>query len=548
MRNLLFTLFLAISSTAMCQIDLSVEEFTSGLSSPVGIYNSGDVEDDRIFVLERSGRIRIVDGTGSLQSTSFLDINPIVAQTGGSSEQGLLGMAFHPDYANNGYFFVHYTDNSGDGQISRFTVDDTDPNLADAASEFEIINISQPYGNHNGGEIQFGPDGYLYIGLGDGGSFDDPENRSQNPQELLGKMLRIDIDNGTPFSIPADNPFVDDASTLDEIWSIGLRNPWRFSFDRITGDMWIGDVGQNQKEEIDFEPAGSAGGINYGWRCYEATNAYLTSGCGNVSEYTDPVVEISHGGFSGPCSITGGYVYRGVEYTDIYGKYIFADYCSGDIWAITNDGAGGFTNEELADINNSAWSSFGEDSQGRLYIASLTQGRIYKLTTAKESLKPAIELSTANILESTPGDFAPYTANQWYLDDEVIDGATSENHTPLVDGVYQLQVTTTPGGRLWSNSVDVTTTSINSPQLPENSLTVSPNPFMNNVQVAIALENKSNATLDLFSIDGKLLKSWKKEFDKTWNETIDLTNLAAGVYQFELKADGKSISKKIVKQ
>ncbi len=548
MRNFLFFSLLAISTTLYSQIELTLEQYTAGLSSPVGVYNTGDVDDDRIFVLERSGRIRIVDGSGALQSSAFLNIDPIVAQTGGSSEQGLLGMAFHPDYANNGFFYVHYSDNSGDGQISRFSVDDTDPNLADGASEFKIIKIDQPYGNHNGGEIQFGPDGYLYIGMGDGGAFDDPENRSQNPQELLGKMLRIDVDNGAPYSIPGDNPFVGDATTKDEIWAIGLRNPWRFSFDRMTGDMWIGDVGQNQAEEIDFEPAGSAGGLNYGWRCYEANDLYLTGGCGNASEYTAPAVEIPQGGFSGPCSITGGYVYRGVEYTDIHGKYIYGDYCSGDIWAITNNGAGGFTNENLDKINNSAWSSFGEDSQGRLYIVSLTGGRIYKVTTAKESLKPVIALSASNVLESTPGDFAPYTAYQWYLDGQEVAGASSENYTPIANGTYQLQVTTTPGGKLWSNTQEVTITSINSPQLPENNLIVNPNPFTNSIQVDIEIEKIAVMELTLFSIDGKKLRSWTKENVNLWNEEIALSDLAAGVYQLELQADGKLVSKKIVKQ
>lgn len=376
--NTLFLLcFLSICLTAQT---IELEQYATGFLSPVDITHAGD---ERLFVVERSGRIKIIDENGAVVFTPFLDIDNLVANTGGQSERGLLGLAFHPDYMNNGYFFVNYTDNSGETIIARYSVDSSDPNLADPNSAEIIMTIDQPYSNHNGGGIKFGPDGYLYIGMGDGGSGNDPQNYSQNTQSLLGKMLRIDIDNGLPYTIPADNPFINDANVLDEIWAIGVRNPWRFSFDRETGDLWIADVGQNAWEEIDFQPAGSPGGENYGWRCYEGNHlngSVNTSNCGSSSDYVAPVYEIQHQGFSGPCSITGGFVYRGEDYPDLEGIYICADYCSGEFFTVAPDGSGGWVGQEVADFNYDI-SAFGEDVDGELYAARMGQGRIYKVVS-----------------------------------------------------------------------------------------------------------------------------------------------------------------------
>ena len=263
------------------------------------------------------------------------------------------------------------------------------------------MNIQQPASNHNGGCLKFGSDGFLYIGLGDGGSGNDPWNNSQNTNVMLGKMLRIDVDNGSPYSIPADNPFVNDENVLDEIWAIGLRNPWRFSFDKMTGDLWIGDVGQNGFEEIDFEAAESLGGLNYGWRCFEGTQFTgldPQSACDGVFE--DPVFEIQHMGFSGPCSITGGFVYRGTEFPDLFGTYLCADFCSGQVWAITPDGAGGWNGEEIDNGFNNV-STFGEDVNGELYCAKLNQGRIFKITT---DICVSFEVSVSDINDSCEGE------------------------------------------------------------------------------------------------------------------------------------------------
>ncbi len=370
-------LLLCISLFLQAQPEIQLEQIATGFSSPVEITHAGDA---RLFVVERAGRIKIIDADGTVLSENFLNITDRVHSFGGQGEIGLLGLAFHPDYANNGYFYVYYTNNEDNSNLSRFRVSTFDDNVASISTEEILITLEQPYLNHNGGCLRFGPDGYLYVGTGDGGSAGDPENRSQNTQSFLGKMLRFDVDNGDPYSIPPDNPFVNDPNTQDLIWALGLRNPWRFSFDRLTGDMWIGDVGQGEWEEIDFQDASSTGGENYGWRCYEGDNPYNTVGCGNASDYTAPATAYNHNGFT-HCSVTGGHVYRGAEYEDMQGFYFYADYCSGQMWATQKTGST-FTNYEVGNFNGFDISTFGEGNDGNLYAATLGTGRIYKLTSA----------------------------------------------------------------------------------------------------------------------------------------------------------------------
>tara|TARA_R110000787_G_scaffold286385_1_gene404537 strand:- start:14073 stop:15443 length:1371 start_codon:yes stop_codon:yes gene_type:complete len=365
MKNLLRTLFLLFISFYSYAQEVDIELFKNGFISPVDIKNAGD---DRLFIVEQAGRIKILNADATINPVSFLDITSLISSGG---ERGLLGLAFHPDYANNGYFFVHYSDTSGDTQIARYTVDSTDPDVADSASALLIIDAEQPFGNHNGGCIQFGADGYLYIGLGDGGSAGDPGNRSQNLQLLLGKMLRIDINNtagGNNYAIPADNPFIGDPNALDEIWAYGLRNPWRFSFDSETDELWIADVGQGSIEEINRADL-DASGLNYGWRCYEGSETYNTSGCPNSSELTFPVAEYTH---SVGYSITGGYVYHGNVYSDIQDLYFFAD-LNGLIGTVDND-------NNLVNHGDfgGTWVSFGEDINGEVYISDIS-GSIYKI-------------------------------------------------------------------------------------------------------------------------------------------------------------------------
>lgn len=357
--------------------------FADGFSSPVTITHAGD---NRLFVVNQPGSIVIVDSTGHLNAEPFLDIIDKVTFEG---EQGLLGLAFHPDYKNNGYFFVNYIGAGDSTHISRFTMLSGNADKADPQSEMKILTLAQPYKNHNGGELAFGPDGYLYIGLGDGGSGGDPENRAQNRLEFLGKILRIDVDHGEPYTIPESNPFYAMDNARNEIWALGLRNPWRFSFDRKTGDLWIADVGQNEFEEINFQPAGSPGGENYGWRCYEGDEEFNQDECAQSDSFTFPVHTFPHGP---ECSVTGGFVYRGDSLSPYYGKYFFADYCSDRIWTLHKD-TSGWVREDFGRFTGNGFSTFGEDSKGELYVAGHSNGIIYRIGSQVTGLPPVKELS-----------------------------------------------------------------------------------------------------------------------------------------------------------
>ena len=369
------------------QLKIGLEEYASGFTKPVDISHSYD---SRLFITEQRGVIKIID-SGNVFTTPFLDIQSRVKSSG--NEQGLLGLAFHPDYNNNGYFFVNYTGTGDSTHVSRFSLSAADINVADPNSEIKILSIAQPYSNHNGGELKFGPDGYLYIGMGDGGSGGDPQDRAQDSTTLLGKMLRIDIDNGLPYTIPPSNPFVGVPGILEEIWAIGLRNPWRFSFDKTTGDLWIGDVGQNQWEEIDFQASSSAGGENYGWRCFEGLSPYNSTGCLGASNYDDPIHNYANTGFSGDCSVTGGHVYRGSLYPNLTGYYFYADYCSDKIWTL-HDSSGLWVNDFHGVFGNNSWSTFGEDVFGEVFVAGLTSGKIFRIIDSSQATGVETHLST----------------------------------------------------------------------------------------------------------------------------------------------------------
>jgi glucose/arabinose dehydrogenase len=325
-----------------------------------------------MFVVEQAGRIRIAEN-GRLLQAPFLDISDRVDSNG--NEQGLLGLAFHPRYAENGLFYVNYTDTSKHDVIARFHVSG-DPERADAASEAILISVDDPYPNHNGGVLVFGPDGYLYAGLGDGGGAGDPLGSGQNTDSLLGKILRLDVDHGSPYAIPADNPFTHGGG-LPEVWAYGLRNPWRISFDRGTGDLYIADVGQDLWEEVDFLKAGSPGGPDFGWNYREGLHRFSGNPPPSL-HLTDPVVEYSH--LEGGCSITGGFVYRG-QMPEWDGIYLYGDFCSGKIWGLihSTDASGG-TRWQSEPLFSSGFNitTFGQDPAGGIYVAD-RGGGIYQL-------------------------------------------------------------------------------------------------------------------------------------------------------------------------
>lgn len=345
----------------------------SGLSKPTALTHAFDA---RLFVTEQVGRIRII-ADGQLLPQPFLDISDRVGSS--SLEQGLLSVAFHPRYGENGRFFVNYTDRGGNTRVASFQVDPNDPNRADPASEQILLTINQPYANHNGGQLQFGPDGLLYIGTGDGGSANDPLNAGQDLGTLLGKLLRIDVDsNPGGYAIPASNPFVNDDAARNEIWAWGLRNPWRFSFDRLTGDLFIADVGQNQWEEINFQPAKSGGGENYGWRIMEASHCFRTGAC-DAAGLILPIFEYDH---SQGCSVTGGYLYRGAQYPALTGNYFLADYCRGSVWRLFPAGDGAWAAAKVLETGRTI-SSFGEDVEGEVYLLDYVAGGVWQIASSE---------------------------------------------------------------------------------------------------------------------------------------------------------------------
>jgi glucose/arabinose dehydrogenase len=365
-------LFLALLGLALPALAADPDlRFTqvSDRAGIVDIANAGDGS-DRLFLVEQTGRIFIHDHGADI-ATPFLDIRNKVMSGGG--EQGLLSLAFAPNYGSSGYFFVWYTDLGGDMVLCRFRVG-SNPNVADPATETLILKVEQPFSNHNGGRLRFAPDGMLYLGIGDGGGSFDPNDVAQDGASMLGKLIRIDVDpaHGT-YATPSDNPFVDDDEVLDEIWALGLRNPWRIAFDRGTGDLYIADVGQNEFEEINFQPAGSSGGENYGWDIMEASQCTGGNSC-DTSGFTLPVAEYGHG-FG--CSVTGGEVYRGNAYPVMEGVYFFGDYCSGNIWGLSR--VGSQWNTVLLADTAYAVSTFGLGEDGSVYLASHSGG-VYLLS------------------------------------------------------------------------------------------------------------------------------------------------------------------------
>jgi len=555
----ILSIFCCLTETK-AQTVFDIEMIATGFSSPVDIACSYD---SRLFIVEQSGVVRVIEN-GSTLPDPFLSITSIVRSGG---ERGLLGFAFDPDYANNGYFFVSYTAQpNGDSVISRFSVSGNDPNLADPDSELEIIRIPQPQSNHNGGDINFGPDGYLYIGIGDGGGGGDDDNNSQNTALLLGKILRLDVSNATaagPYVVPNDNPFVGAGDPLDEIWSIGWRNPWRFSFDRDNGNMWVGDVGQGAREEISFEAAGDLGGKNYGWRCYEGNNAFNTTGCDPASSYVFPVYDYASSGSD--CSVTGGYVYRGAEYPNLQGMYIFSDYCSGRFRGVTPDGQGGYSGELLLDSQISP-SAFGQGENGDLFVADLG-GDIYKITG--DSNLP-VEITSLSAQNSSQG-----VELQWETSSETnnshfeIERSSDDNSFEVigrVNGVgnsletqnylfvdtnvsslsrlyYRLKQVDFDGRFSYSPSI-----SIDPSKIALATFTIYPNPVESDAFVRFQNTSNEELTLQIFDIRGALVSSKRLDGNGGVEPIEGLGALSPGTYFIQLKGQGAARISRFVKR
>ncbi len=405
--SIIFILTCFLFFNSYCQPIVSFSQITGvSLTNPLDVVTANDGT-NRIFIAERAGVVKLYNSSFNLLNSNFLTISGNFTFGG---ERGLLSIAFHPDYENNRYFFVYYTNAAGGVNIDRFQTLISNPNQADATTRTNILTIPKPvvYSNHNGGKLNFGADGNLYVGIGDSGSGGDPGNLAQNGNSLWGKMLRINVDNFTalPFyTVPASNPFITDPNVLDEIFSLGLRNPWRWSFDKLTGNIWIADVGQNVKEEVNVLTLTQASGANYGWRCYEGLAEFNITGCLPASNYVIPVFDYPHNNATGGFSITGGIVYRGTAYPALYGYYICADYVSGNVWVINaNNNVVSFQSNVLGSIV-----SFGELENGEILALTLNGG-LYRVTTSS--------VVSLKLLNWTGNSYESYNQLQWQTTEE----------------------------------------------------------------------------------------------------------------------------------
>lgn len=559
-----FLISLFIASNVRAQFTLENAFPNLSFSSPIDLQNSGDGT-NRIFVVERAGRIKVFPNSSSATSLkTYLDITDRVSAGG---EMGLLGLAFHPDYKNNGFFYVNYTvSNPSKTRISRFQVSSENSDSADKNSELILLTFNQPFSNHNGGWIGFGPDdGYLYIGTGDGGSGGDPQNNGQSITTFLGKILRIDIDNqdsGLEYAIPSDNPFTDSSgSILKEIYAWGMRNPWRNSFDPVTGWLWSADVGQNTWEEINIIERGK----NYGWRCYEGNHSFNLSGC-NYPEYIFPIWEYSHGL---GCSITGGYVYRGPTVPELTGKYIYADYCTKTVWSLEYNDNAPPDNQTLLTASGFV-TSFGVDENNELYIVTFSPDRIYRFSPTVSLIVPTSLVATA---------IGPNEVELSWNDNNTQEGGFKIERKTGMQGIYALIDSVNENvvtyldqsleantlyyyrvfafleqlGSEYSNEDSAKTdnpTGVEDSHIPtEYKLEQNyPNPFNPETAIIYQLSKLSFITLKVFDILGGEVATlvYEEKPAGRYKVKINANNLTSGIYFYQLRTASKIITRKMV--
>lgn len=525
--------------------DVELDFVASGFSRPCEIVHAGD---ERLFVVEQGGQVHVLYTDGEVASIPFLDISDRVDANGG--EKGLLGLAFPPDYCTSGVFYVNYTHTDNFQlytRISRFAISETDPNIANEDSEEILMQFEQDFSNHNGGHIEFGPDGYLYIATGDGGSGGDPNNRAQDIMSFLGKILRIDVST-TPYTIPDDNPYAFVDFGLDEIWSYGLRNPWKFTFDSENGDMYIGDVGQSNREEVSFQAGGSAGGLNFGWRCYEGFEPYNTNGCALGLDYAEPIFDYAWGQSANGyrCAVTGGQVYRGPSFSALSGKYLFCDYCSPEYWLLWQEN--GEWQHFVGTGFQSGIVSFGTDVFGEMYAVKGSPGTVYRVLESTGELADHIQVvfGAEGATLSSPLDGADF---EWYLDGNLIDGESGSTLSTNESGVYTLVITTEAGCRITTNPQDIVISSTND-HASVQVFHVFPNPSKDEIWIDVQVETSVGRQLivNVFSIDGRLVGV--KTLQQTEGKIqLDLASMDAGMYLVQL-TDGFEVlgARKIVRQ
>ena len=557
-----FLPFLVFTSFSNAQIELQEAFPNLAFSNPVDLQHAGD-ETDRIFVVEQEGFIKVFPNSASVTSASvntFLDISDVVSA---GSERGLLGLAFHPNYESNGYFFINYTIGGPTRTlISKFEVSSSNPNLADENSEINLITFNQPYSNHNAGWMAFGPnDGYLYIATGDGGSAGDPDDNAQDVTNFLGNILRIDVDNqdsGMQYAIPSDNPFYDSTgNVVREIFAWGLRNPWRNSFDPVTGWLWAADVGQSDLEEIDIIESGK----NYGWRCYEGTQEYNTSGC-NYNEYIDPIWEYDH---NQGCSVTGGYVYRGQNIPGLIGKYIYGDYCQKTVWSLEYDGISPTVNQTLLTAPGRIV-SFGVDQNSELYVLTFNPDNIYLFIdllpvelvgfkgeyinnkviitweTATETMNYGFDLErSVNSNSWIKIKFIPGNGNS--NSPKYYDYIDTELHSPGVFK-YRLKQIDTDGSFEYSNEILI---NVNTPEhflLEQNY----PNPFNPNTTIYYSVPVKSFVKINIYDVLGNEVATLidEENSEGIYEISFNARGFSSGIYYYSMEANEFIDVKKMV--
>jgi glucose/arabinose dehydrogenase len=533
-RSLLiaFLPLVTLTTPAQSPVRIQLQQFATGLTRITDIVHT---DDDRLFAVLQAGTIRIVQADGSVLPTPFLNITSRVQSA--SNEQGLLGMTFDPDYATNGYFYVYYINGSGSGtsRVSRFSVT-ADPNVADPNSEVILLTRQQPYSNHNGGDLEFGPDGYLYISLGDGGNAGDPQGFAQNMTTTLGKMLRIDVHGGSPYAIPSDNPYAGSTTVLPEIWATGLRNPWRFGFDALTGDLWIGDVGQNAREEVNFWPAGNNSGPNFGWRCREGNQAYNTSGCQPASSYVEPI-QVHTTATNQWCSVIGGRVYRGTQFYRLQGRYLYTDYCLGRFFSLQPNEFGGWVSEQVLPTGIAGISCIAENRDEELFAGNSTSGILYRIVDLCPQPQPVI-VQDANVL--TAPEALGYT---WLLDGVTIPNEVGQTLAAGVSGNYSVIADFGPNCQLLSEQVNVISTGILNDG-EEGSLRVHPVPASD--QLFISGLASGNSRLMLLDLTGRTMVD--QQVNHSDGQTVvDVRELPSGNYILRiLTTDGVETARRTV--
>ena len=557
MKTIIYVIAFVVTVPLFAQ-EVDLQLFASGFSNPVGIEHA---DDDRLFVLEQGGIVKILNSDGSIEVEPFLNLSDSTIADG---EQGLLGLAFHPNYSANGYVYVQYSDLEGENKLCRYTRSDADPNTVDPFSEILLKRYYQPFNNHNGGDINFGPDGYLYIALGDGGGYADPLGRAQNPMDYLGKMLRIDVDNGNPYAIPPSNPYVNNNNYLPEIWSVGLRNPWRFSFDSETGDMWIADVGQNDWEEINFQAANQTGGLNYGWKCYEANADF--SNCPE-SDMQFPIFQYSHSEEFGGSSVTGGFVYRGTKFPNLIGKYIFSDFISGNFWMIelTENPASAATH--LGDFQDFRYTAFGENIDKDLFVADYT-GKIFEIVDTSQILplqivewdlyqqKEEIHLEWESENEHLVDYYIPEKSKDGYEFKAL--GRVESNGPNNSLRQYYSQIDNDPfSGKSYyrilqankDGSIDYTNIKSLNMQKEEYLPKLMPNPNFGHANLTSPLLERAKVEISLYDYQGKSIKQLLLN-EASSNIALDkiLEGINDGIYLLDINIDGQRFKMKLIKQ